>query len=326
MKMTKKNIIISIIAGIVVVLGLLVYRHFVGKKDKPETQEVTVEAGLFQVKIPASGTVRPENKIAINSPIAGRIEQILVEEGQKVKKGQVLAWMSSTDRAALMDSASAQDAKSIQEWKEVYKPSPITSPANGEIISRNIVVGQTVSSQTLLFELSDRLVVVADLDETDVGKIHPGQIALIKVDSFPELEVTAKAVRVAKQSQIKNNINTYEVLLIADKLPVEFRAGMTANTQFIYLDKPDSLLIPTWVAEGRENFSMELRLKPNGENEDSGGKPILQTVKFGNSNGEKIEILEGAKAGDVFVIPSKSVLSDAAATPFGVMGGGRKRR
>jgi macrolide-specific efflux system membrane fusion protein len=314
----KSKIIIAAAVGLLGA-GALSYKIFFGKTHRPETQEVTVEQGLFRIKIPASGTVRPENKIAINSPIAGRVEKILVEEGEKVKKGQILAWMSSTDRAALLDSASAQGAQSMEEWNEVYKPSPIMSPANGEIISRNIVVGQTVTSQTLLFELSDRLVVVADLDETDVGKIQPGQLAQIKVDSFPLLDVEAKVIRVAKQSQLKSNINTYEVLLVADKLPPEFRAGMTANTQFIYQDKPNSLLLPTWVAEGRETFSLEL-LRKGDE-----AKPTPQAVKFGLSNGEKIEILDGAKAGDVFVIPTKSVLNEATKAPFGVMGGGKRR-
>jgi len=213
---------------------------------------------------------------------------------------------------------SAQAQGSASEWAETYKPTPVLSPAKGEIIAKSIVPGQTVTQQTVLFELSDRLVILADVDETDLGKIHLGQEAQVTVDSFPGMVVNTKVARVAHQSKIKNSINTYEVLLIPDVLPKEFRSGLTASVQFVFEKRDEAVLLPTWVAEGRENYETELFVKTSNG-------PEKRPVKFGLSNGQKIEVLAGLQAGDVVLIKAKSVLSDnVPGSVFGV--GGRRKK
>ncbi|NDG86305.1 MAG: biotin/lipoyl-binding protein, partial [Proteobacteria bacterium] len=91
------------------ILVLIVLIYTLRKKSDPKLtyHEAAVEQGVFVESIVATGTVSPENRLVIKSPVAGRIEKILVKEGQKVWKGQVLAWISTTERAALLDSARA---------------------------------------------------------------------------------------------------------------------------------------------------------------------------------------------------------------------------
>ncbi len=308
----------KILLLVAVLISIAVGSYFLFRKKEPKWEEVAVEQSAFTVTVSASGTVEPENKISIISPISGRIDKIMIEEGTEVKRGEVLAWMSSTDRAALLDSAQVQGGKTMKEWSDVYKPTPILSPAAGVIIAKNIVVGQTVNPQTILFALSDHLVVIADVDETDLGKIKQGQTANVTVDSFPELSVETKVVRIAHQSKLKNAINTYEVLLVPENLPQEFRAGLTASVQFVYLQKEKALLLPTWIAEGRENFEKEVTVK--------GPKPEKRKIRFGLSNGQKVEVLEGLAANDILLVQPQKVLSDKApATVFGI-GGSRGRR
>lgn len=308
----------KIIAASIIVIAVIIAAsfHFLQKKENPFV-EVPVETGAFQVTIPASGTVQPENKISITSPIAGRIDNIIVQEGTSVRKGQILAWMSSTDRAALLDSARTQGGEAIKEWSDVYKPTPIIAPATGVIISKGVVVGQTVSQQTVIYELSDRLIVMADVDETDLGKIKIQQDAIVKVDSFPDLVVNTKVARIAHQSVLKNSINSYEVLLESPKLPAELRAGMTANVHFVHENKEKTILLPTWIAEGKENINSELLVKTTKGSEK-------RSVRFGLSNGQKIEILEGLNEGEIILAKSQKVLTDPAASmPFS--SGPRKR-
>jgi macrolide-specific efflux system membrane fusion protein len=302
----------------VAVIALAIGAYFLFFREKAvEWQEIPVEKSSFLVTIPAGGKVEPENKISITASINGRIDRILKNEGDEVRRGEPIAWMSSTDRAALLDSAQTQGSTS--EWADVYKPTPVLSPAKGVIIAKSIVPGQTVTQQTVLFELSDRLIILADVDETDLGKIRMDQEAQVTVDSFPGMVVKSKVARIAHQSKIKNSINTYEVLLVPDNLPEEFRSGLTASVQFVFEKKEDAVQLPTWVAEGRENFETELFVKaPNG--------PEKRQVKFGLSNGQKIEVLSGLQAGDVVLVQSKSVLSEnVPGTVFGVGGGRRKK-
>jgi len=315
----KKKIIIaaSIFA---VIIGLFI---FFGKKStKEEWKEIAVTTGSFKIFVTASGAIQPENKISITPPISGRIDQILINEGEKVKKGQILAWMSSTDRAALLDSARAQKDDSAKDWETVYKPTPIIAPASGLIISRNIVVGQTINQQSILFDLSDRLVIHADVDETDVGKIQIGQKAEVRVDSFPEHPLQAKVFRIAHQSLLRNNINTYEVLLLPNTITPQFRAGMTASINFLLIDKKETFLLPTWIAEGKENTSIELKVIKQKSQEVE-----KRIVDLGKSDGENIEVLSGLQEGDkVRYLDKKFFNAQDSNSPFNFMGRPKKKR
>lgn len=79
----------------------------------PAHREVMVTRDTLQSSILTTGDVRPRNRLLIKPPIAGRAESILVREGDAVKKGQILAWMSSTERAALLDAARAKGSDEV---------------------------------------------------------------------------------------------------------------------------------------------------------------------------------------------------------------------
>src|SRR3954471_4307740 len=72
-----------------------------------KTREVEVQRGRIEVTVTATGIVQPENRVEIKPPISGRVESVLANEGDRVPKGKILAWMSSTERAALLDAARA---------------------------------------------------------------------------------------------------------------------------------------------------------------------------------------------------------------------------
>src|SRR4051812_1696131 len=117
-----------------------------GKGSGGIVQVVTATQGSIEDTVEATGTVQPLNRVEIKPPIPGRIEKLLVDEGDKVKAGQILAWMSSSDRAAILDAARAQGTDVMRKWEDTYKPTPIVAPLSGSIILRNVVVGQTVEA------------------------------------------------------------------------------------------------------------------------------------------------------------------------------------
>lgn len=94
-----------------VVLVLLIISVFVVMKMRSKDssseiiKKVSPAIGTIQTFISTTGTVLPKNRLEVKPPVNGRIESISVQEGEKVKTGQTLAWMSSTERAALLDAA-----------------------------------------------------------------------------------------------------------------------------------------------------------------------------------------------------------------------------
>ena len=195
--LNKKLRMISAICAVLIVSGFVVF-NIRNKSQTQETiREITPHIGTIGTTISTTGTVLPKNRLEVKPQVNGRIESILVKEGQQVKIGQTLAWMSSTERAALLDAAQGQGTNVLSHWKEIYKPIPILSPIDGEVIVATIQPGQTVTTTDDVVVLSDHLIVRAQVDETDISKIKPGQKVFISLDAYPNEQIEAVVERMS---------------------------------------------------------------------------------------------------------------------------------
>src|SRR5687768_2876573 len=84
------------------------------RKDRASRRPpATAVEGPIEQTVEATGSVAPLNRVEIKPPIGGRVEQLLVEEGDAVKAGQIVAWISSNDRAAILDAARARGPEEL---------------------------------------------------------------------------------------------------------------------------------------------------------------------------------------------------------------------
>jgi membrane fusion protein, macrolide-specific efflux system len=270
----------------------------------------------LEVSILTTGLVQPENRLEIKPPIAGRAEQILVNEGDSVKRGQVLAWVSSTERAALLDVARARGKQELSYWEDLYKPAPLVAPITGLIIYRNVEPGQSFVSTDAVLVMSDRLIVKAVVDETDIGQIEVGQRVRIFLDAYPKDKITGQVFRIAYEAKTVSNVTTYEVDVIPDSVPKFMKSGMTANVTFVIDVKPGVLVLP---AEAVHQESMPPYVFcPTSEGE----KPTKKEVETGASDGKRIEIVSGLAENDPVVLPLMQLPKDGApsSNPFSPTG------
>ncbi len=275
---------------------------FLLKARKNESGDITYNEihpfyGDICVLVSTTGVVEPQNRVEIKPPIAGRIEEILVKEGDKVKKGDVLGLMSSTERAALLDAAHLKGEEELKYWKEVYKPTPLIAPIDGEVIVRAVEPGQTVTVNDAILVLSDRLIVKAQVDETDIGKVKLGQKAIITLDAYPDIKVEGRVNHISYESKIINNVTIYEVDILPDEVPEVFRSGMTANVDIVIQDEKNVLLLPqeALIEEGGQKF---VRVK-------SFRGVVKKKVITGLSDDKNVEILKGVSREEVVLIPSQ---------------------
>ncbi len=310
----KKWIYIS--PAVLLVLGVGYYFIF-GKTEKIQYKDYVVARGEIAVTILATGTVQPENRLEIKPPVAGRIEKVLVEEGQKVSKGQILAWMSSTERAALMDSARSQGAEELSRWENLYKATPIIAPLPGMIISKNVESGQTFTSNDAVLVMSNRLTVKAQVDETDLAQIKKGQVCDVVLDSYPDDPIKATVDRIAYEAKTVNNVTTYLIDVLPGSTPEFMRSGMTANVTFNVNKKENSIVIPT-------EFIRYDTGKPTILVKKEGDPPTEKNIKLGASDGKQTEVVNGLEVGEtvLFKILAKK---DKSSSPFSPLGNGRPR-
>ena len=206
-----------------------------------------------------------------------------------------MAYMSSTERAALVDAASSKGDNTRQYWEEVYKQTPVISPIDGEVIVRPVEPGQTITTSDVILVLSDRLIVNAQFDETDIGRVRLNQNALIALDAYPDEKIEGTVDHIAYESKLINNVNIYDVDILPKRIPEFFRSGMSANVEVIEKEKKDILLIPVDAIikeQGKTYVAVKTNRKNNAENRE---------VKTGISDEKNIEIILGITITDVII-------------------------
>ena len=280
-----------------IVLGAVAWFVF-GPKSAPEYEYLKVKRGPLRVTLRESATIQPEHRLTVTPPIPGRIDAINVANGVAVKKGEVLAWISSTERAALMDSARAAGGKEIGYWEDIYKPAPLIAPLDGHIISTAVVPGQVVVTAQTVFTMSDHLIVEAFIDETDLNQVWLGQSVDITFDSFPDAQLTGKVHEIAYDATTVNNVTTYQVNIYLDNTPAYVRSGVSANVFLLISDRKSVLKIPT------DAISPEgtVMLVP-GRNQP----PVETKVDVGQTDGEWTEVKSGVDEGDWLAQPSFAI-------------------
>ncbi len=311
--MNKKWVYIGSVLMVLVLVGF----YFFQKRDpKEQFQEVSVGRSDIQIEIQTTGTVQPENRLEIKPQISGRIEKVLVEIGQKVKKGQVLAWMSSTERAAMLDAAQSQGPEEVQKWQQMYQPTAVLAPLDGTVIVRNIETGQTVAMNEAIFIMADLLTVKALIDETDLSQIYRQQKARIELDAYPNDKIEAIVDRIAFDAKTISNVTTYTVDVLPLKTPSYFRSGMTANVRFVGPKKESILVL-------RNDFVKYIDGKPFVLVKSSHGV-IEKEVELGITDGKKTEVLSGLQEGDIVLKSTAKKEFKPNSNPFSPMGNQRR--
>jgi macrolide-specific efflux system membrane fusion protein len=308
--MKKKYVIASVVILIAAIAGFSVYKK--NKKTKISYSEYKVVTGDIAVNILSTGTVKPKNRLEIKAPVAGRIEQVLIKEGSVVKKGQILAWMSSTERAAMLDAARAKGADEYKKWSELYLATPVLAPISGTIILKSVEPGQTFTSTDAIFTMSDTLTVQALVDETDIAQIKLKNAASVVLDAYPKSPIIAHVDKLAFDSTTTNNVTTYAIEVEPDKIPDFMRSGMTANVTFSVQSKTGILVVPSEALKVVDGKSIVLK---KGQPDQP---PVETTISTGISDGKQTEVLEGLEAGDTILIQDYSIGDgvDTSSNPF----------
>jgi HlyD family secretion protein len=200
-----------------------------------------------------------------------------------------------------------QAQSSLKQLEEQLSYTTITSPMDGVILSRDVELGDAVSSilvmgstATLVMTIGDvrQVYVQGKVDESDIGKVYLGQTARIKVESFKDKTFLGKVTRIAPLGVEKDNVTTFEVRVSIDNPGGELKANMTANAEILLEEHKNVLTVPEQavIYDKDRNASVEV---PD-PNQKKGRRKV--DIKAGISNGTKTEVLAGLKSGDTVIL------------------------
>jgi HlyD family secretion protein len=223
---------------------------------------------------------------------------------QNVAKAQLQVLQAKIGQA---QGQVSQDRANLKQLEEQLGYTTIESPLDGIVLSRDVQIGDAVSSilvlgstATLVMTLGDtsEVYVKGKVDESDIGKVYLGQPARIKVESFKDKTFTGKVTKISPMGVEKDNVTTFEVRVSINNPEGVLKAMMTANAEIILEEHKNVLQIPEGaiIYDKDKNASVEV---PELKAKD-GKKKIA--VNIGISNGAKTELLKGLKEGDQVVL------------------------
>jgi len=290
-------------------------------KAQTEASEASLkgtQADLERAKVDAEGPDVPMLKRAYDRAQGmakeGVVSQSALDDAQKnyelalnkqnVAKAQLQVLHAKIGQA---QAQVAQDHANLKQLEEQLGYTTITSPIDGIILSRDVEVGDAVSSilvvgstATLIMTEGDisEVYVKGKVDESDIGKVYMSQPARIKVESFKDKTFNGKVTKISPMGVEKDNVTTFEVRVSINNPGGELKAAMTANAEIILEEHKNVLQIP----EGAILYDKDK--KASVEVPDPKGKEGKNkvAVNIGISNGAKTELLGGLKEGDQVVL------------------------
>jgi HlyD family secretion protein len=396
-KKKRRKLIIwgSVVAVLVLLIAGGVFAATRGGTKIDPTKLAKVEKGDLAKSVVATGKVTPITKVEVKSKASGIVKKLLVDYGDRVKKGQLLAQLDKVEieaqvaqsRAALdaaeanlssseadfqrakvdaegpdvpllkrsydraigmakdgvvsasaLDDADrsyvmalnkqnvakaqvtvlkakiaqsraqvAEDQANLKQLDEQLSYTDIVSPIDGIVLSRDVEMGDAVSSilvlgssATLVMTLGDtsEVYVKGKVDESDIGKVYLGQPARIKVESFKDKTFYGKVTKISPMGVEKDNVTTFEVRVSIQNPGGELKAEMTANAEIILEEHKNVLQIP----EGAIIYDKDKKSSVDVPDPKAKDGERKVAVNIGISNGAKTEVLSGLKEGEEVVL------------------------
>ncbi len=279
-----------------------------------EAAQATYERNLVDAEGPDVPFLKTSMERADQLHKDGLIAQSVLEDAQKAYQMALNRQMSALRNIAVaraeLARAKAQVAQTraaLERAQEDLRNSTITSPIDGLVLSRDVQVGDAVSSilvlgsqATLVMSMGDisDVYVLGKVDEADIGKVYLGQPARIVVESFKDKKYEGKVTKISPLGKEKDNVTTFEVRVSIHNPSGELKANMSANAEIILEEKKGVLLVSesAVIYDKDRNASVEVP-DPRA---DKGRRKV--SVKLGISNGVKTELVSGRNEKDKVIL------------------------
>ena len=286
----------------------------------------------------ATATITSDADAPVVARATGEVVEILVEEGDRVTKGQVLARLdgerlrlemlaakanlkqASTEYERNIDlhergliAASTFDAlqydleelEATYELKKLaYDYSNIRAPISGVVSSRDIKLGQHLSNNDSAFRITDTMELIAHLQipQSEMSKFAAGNAASIEVASMPDEGFTATIARISPTIDTRNG--TFRATALISNAEGNLAPGMFGHFTISYEQHTDALVIPAeaLIDEDDENTVYVV----------DDGEVVRRNVKIGIAADGNIEILDGLNENDVIVVVGHSGLRNGS--------------
>ena len=323
-----------LLAGAMLLFGCRREPAMQAAEDRSEpVQIIKVEnrAGSASEEVP--GTVRPKLRAVIEAKVSGRVDKVLVSEGQNVAPGALLADIDAKEIKAKLDQAlamkeqaerdlarfkaliaqkavtqsefEAADARArvargaVEEGQAMLAYTHVTAPFAGVITRKLTDVGDLAAPGKPLFQMEapEALRFEAGVPESAMANVALGKMLLVTISNL-ERPLEGKVSEISPTAD--PNSRTYLIKLDLPSLAA-LRSGQFGRVA-VPLQGEASLFIPA--AALLQRGQMELVYVVEGE------RANLRLVRSGKRSNQEVEILSGLSAGEEIVVDKAAALHD----------------
>ncbi|MBL0163352.1 MAG: efflux RND transporter periplasmic adaptor subunit [Xanthomonadales bacterium] len=307
-------------------------------KDAQPVETARVVQGELTARYAATTTLQAEHEAKLISEVPGTVMELLVEEGDSVHKGQLLARVDATHsrlqlREAEADlqrrknevargekllarqliAANAQDqAESdfavrraeVDLARVRVDKSGIRAPFDGVITRRWIKQGQLLAANDAVFDMANFADLRAELlvPERDAVAIAAGQTVDFSVDALGSRHFEAKVERVAPV--VDRDSGTVKVTVRVDNRDRSLRPGLFARMDIAFLHLANAVLMPKAAVLGSRGAEVAYVIED--------GKAHRQSIRTGYDSDSRVQVLEGLTAGAEVVVTGQASLNEGA--------------
>jgi membrane fusion protein, multidrug efflux system len=230
--------------------------------------------------VTVTGPLEPLRLVAVNAQSAGILESVLVEEGDRVTSGQLLAQIDAREMSAQLARAEAVLANAetafgraeslqagdllaesevdalrsaygiaradVELWRTRVAFSRITAPAAGVVTAKRVERGSAVATNTALFTIADDAVMVVrvQVSEMDVVHLREGSTARVSLDAYPQVRLDGRIRRIFPGADPVSRLVPVEVALGDVPAGIDARPGFLARVEFDLETRLGVLAVP----------------------------------------------------------------------------------
>lgn len=236
--------------------------------------------------IRGTGVVRLKSEVDLSFKTGGIVAGVFVEEGAKVKRGQVLARLDATELGAAMRQATDARTKAERDLERVRRlhaggalpeadlqdaetgasmaraaataaafnvdRTVIVAPDDGRVDRRMVEPGEVAAPGRPLFHFSGRsrgAVVRVALVDKDVLRVRDGGRAWVTIDARSADRLAARVVQIATVASPGSG--TFDVELRLDEAPSDLLSGLTAKAEIERHEEVEGVVPITSLVDGR---------------------------------------------------------------------------
>lgn len=297
-----------------------------------------VSRGNISAYYSNTATLEAEQEATVVSKVRGIIEEIYVEEGDRVQVGQVIAKIEDDQYQIEADRAKATLDRLYNEYqrnKELFEReliaaetfqnsqyeyesqkatydlaalnleyTSVRSPIGGVISRRFVKAGNMVGTDQQMYRVTDfsPLQAILHIPEHEMSKIRKDQRAELRVDALPNEIFVGHVERISPV--VDSETGTFKVTIYVDETRDMLRPGMFGRVKIVYDTRENTRMIPKSAVISEDLAESVYVIKDS--------LAFKKNIRTGYTNGSNVEVIDGLDDGEMVVTIGQGSLQDSS--------------